>query len=833
MEYAAHFKDDRVHTNIQAIAHEGQSLVEHLQNTATLAGNHANKIGMKEYGELLGLLHDLGKYSNDFQKYILNAIKQNDPDFDPDEDEDYENPGDQRGKIDHSTAGAQLFLELNQKSNVHKILGQILTLCLVSHHSGLIDCLKTDNQGTWDCYSKRIAKVDIKTHKSECCDKIDQELLEQIKSKVNTNEFARPFLEMCKSIIADSPNKNPTSTIVQFQIGLLTRFLFSCLIDADRQDSADSENHKLKVMRQQGEYRSWVTLIERLENRYKQFSIRNNVDTIRKDIAEHCLKASNKNRGLFTLTVPTGGGKTLASLRFALHHTKKHGLDRIIYVIPFTSIIDQNAQVVREILEPDDSLIDKGKIVLENHSNIGAEKQSWKEKLLTENWDAPVVYTTMVQLLETLFGAGTRGARRMHQLANSVIIFDEIQTLPIKCVHMFNNAINFLVNQCGSSVVLCTATQPLLGEVNKQKGSLNLTNDNEIMPDVAKLFAELKRVSVEDLRTPTGWSYQEIAELSVKQINEMGSCLVIVNTKKAARSIFEQVSPLGFEIFHLSTGMCPAHRKEVLNEIRIKLNNREPILCISTQLIEAGVDVDFGAVIRMLAGLDSIAQAAGRCNRNGERETGKVLIVNPSEEKLDCLVDISVGKEKSNRVLDDFKKDEAKYCNDRISPKMLDWYYQNYFYERQQAMDYPIEYIRNDTMLNLLSANSMAVAEFGRINRTMPVIDLKQSFMTAAKLFKSIDAPTQSVIVQYGEKGKEVVNKLCSAFDLEKQYSLIKEAQQYSVNLFPHEYKKLVDQNALHTVQEGTEIFYLDNKYYSTKFGISLEPVNSEELLYV
>ena len=306
--------------------------------------------------------------------------------------------------------------------------------------------------------------------------------------------------------------------------------------------------------------------------------------------------------------------------------------------------------------------------------------------------------------------------------------------------------------------------------------------------------------------------YPEIAAFAVKQVKANGSCLVVVNMKKAARIIFEEAKKDGLEVFHLSTGMCPAHRKQVLKTIRQKLDDKEPILCVSTQLIEAGVDVDFRSVIRMLAGLDSIAQAAGRCNRHGSPEIGNVFIVNPVEENLDYLKDIAVGKEKSNRVLDDYKSNPSKYDSDIIGPKMLEWYYQNYFYERKDVMDYPVNANRNDTLLNLLSCNSNAVADFRRANRTMPAINLRQSFMTAAKLFKSIDAPTRSVIVRYGDEGKELVNQLCSAFEVEKQYALIKKAQQYSVNLFPYEFEKLAEQNALYRVQEETEIFYLDDR---------------------
>jgi CRISPR-associated endonuclease/helicase Cas3 len=817
------------------IAHQDQELYEHLEGVAQLAKINTQKIGMGKYGELLGLLHDFGKYSAEFQKYIKDALKKNDPWFNPDEDEEFEDPTGRRGRIDHSTAGAQYLSNMCGVSSAHRILCQVLSLCLVSHHSGLIDCLKTDNQGTTDSYSKRLSKDDKKTHRTECAKNADKHIRNQIDAILADKSFTKPLEEMCRNIIVKSPGKNPQSVIAQFQLGLLMRFLFSALIDADRQDTADSEKPKNVRHRLQGKYQPWGKLIERLENKYKSFEIKNRVDEIRQEISKHCLHAAKRPSGLLTLTVPTGGGKTLASLRFALHHTQEHDMDRIIYVIPFTSIIDQNARVAREILEPKECPEDAGKIVLEHHSNIGADAQSWKEKLLTENWDAPVVFTTMVQFLEALFGAGTRGARRMHQLAKAVIIFDEIQTLPIKCVHLFNNAINFLVDHCGSTVVLCTATQPLLNQVDENKGSLNLSAKNELMPNVGKLFDDLKRVNVYDCRKSPGWTYPEVSALTVEQVKKNGSCLVIVNMKKAARIIFEEVKKEEIEAFYLTTGMCPAHRKQVLKTIRQKLDDQEPILCVSTQLIEAGVDVSFQSVIRMLAGLDSIAQAAGRCNRHGGAETGCVFIVNPIEENLQYLKDIAVGKEKSNRVLDDFKSAPSDYGNDVIGPVTLKWYYENYFYARKDMMAYPVHASRDDTLLEMLSSNEKAVCEFGRSHKIMPSINLCQSFMTAAKLFRSIDAPTRSVLIRYedkeirGDDGKSLVNQLCSAFEVEKQYALIKKAQQYSVNLFPYEFEKLAEQNALYPVQEGTEIFYLDNRYYSKITGIALEPVTQEE----
>ncbi|PKO57596.1 MAG: CRISPR-associated helicase/endonuclease Cas3, partial [Betaproteobacteria bacterium HGW-Betaproteobacteria-18] len=338
------------------------------------------------------------------------------------------------------------------------------------------------------------------------------------------------------------------------------------------------------------------------------FTPRYPVDHLRADISRHCLDAAPRECGIYTLTVPTGGGKTLASLRFALHHARAHDLDRVIYVIPYTSIIDQNADVVRQILEPGG--VEPGSVVLEHHSNLTPEKQNWRSKILSENWDAPVVYTTTVQLLETLFGAGTRGARRMHQLARAVLIFDEIQSLPVNCVHLFNNAMNFLADHCGSTAVLCTATQPLLDQVEASKGAIRILPGRELMPDKHRLFDELNRVEVLNLCKPGGWSQDETVALSREQISDSGSCLVIVNTKKAAQVLYRLCQgDIEARVFHLSTNMCPAHRKAILDTVRARLDQELPTLCFSTQLIEAGVDVDFGAVIRYAAGLDSIAQA--------------------------------------------------------------------------------------------------------------------------------------------------------------------------------------------------------------------------------
>jgi CRISPR-associated endonuclease/helicase Cas3 len=819
--------------HVRHVSGDTQSLEQHLKGVSALAQGFASKKGLGLAGELVGLLHDLGKYSQEFQNYLKSATGL----LNPDEDDAFVDAKGLKGKVDHSSAGAQLvWTELSKQGQLGQVVGQILALCIASHHSGLIDCLtSSSSEPVTNSFLRRMRKPGEKTHLEEVQTNADAKVMERFRSILVDKLLIQSLKKSINDINQCAPdrheNPNPRKSIVaQFQTGLLVRFIFSCLIDADRVDTADFEKPNEAAFRLQGRYATWEKLIRRLESHLSKFTPRHPIDKLRNEISNHCLEAASLKKGVYTLTVPTGGGKTLASLRFAVHHARNHGMDRVVYVIPFTSIIDQNADVTRKILEPSSSPDDLGRIVLEHHSNLEPAMMGWKQKILADNWDAPIIYTTSVQFLETLFGAGTRGARRMHQLANAVIIFDEIQTLPIKCVHLFNNAVNFLVEQCGSTVVLCTATQPLLSQVDPKKGAIPNHGKCEIMPDVKGLFENLKRVKVEYTRKPEGWQEKDIAELALNEAHRAGSCLVVVNTKKAAKGLFRCLDGnVGVPTYHLSTSMCPIHRREVLSDIRIRLDAGQPTLCISTQLIEAGVDIDFGAVIRFAAGLDSIAQAAGRCNRNGTREMGVVHVVNPAGEDLEYLEDIRIGREKTDRVFDDFRDNPDAYDNNLIGPKAIEWYYKNYFFDRQDEMGYRISSDligRDDTLLNLLSINSLA-------HDNSSDNYLRQSFMAAAKAFRALDAPTRGVIVQYGKVGRDLVAEICSAFEVEKQFKLLRRAQQFTVNLFPHEFRKLEEQDALTEVQQGTEIYYLNERYYSKDFGLATEPVTDEEFLHV
>jgi CRISPR-associated endonuclease/helicase Cas3 len=379
------------------------------------------------------------------------------------------------------------------------------------------------------------------------------------------------------------------------------------------------------------------------------------------------------------------------------------------------------------------------------------------------------------------------------------------------------------VDHAGTTAVLCTATQPLLDNLRfPEKGQLNIPAKNELVDNMAHVFEQLQRVEiVNKIRPGCGWSDREICELAVSQMSSKGNCLVIVNTKKWARKLYDNCAAKVGEknVFHLSTSLCPAHRQEVLAQVRNRLDTGRPVLCISTQLIEAGVDIDFNAVIRFLAGLDSIAQAAGRCNRNGNRSISQVYVINPADESIENMDDIKIGRDKALRIFSECKEGEL------LHPEVMAQYFSYYFYERSQIMDYPLtpkQAGRNDTLLNLLSLNSR------NIGRTQAG-QLRQSFKTAGKAFKAIDAPTKPVIVQYGE-GKDIVAELCGAFEPAQAYQLLKQAQKFSVNVFPNVWKQLLQAKAVFSIQ-GEELYFLDEQYYSKKFGLATEVVNDMSTL--
>ncbi len=539
-----------------------QPLAGHLYAVGQLAAQRASRFGAAPWGEAVGLLHDLGKYTVPFQRRLEGSPE----------------------RVDHSTAGAHIAIEKYPQ------LGHLLAYLIAGHHAGLAN---------------------------------GRDVGERTPLKYRLEADLPPLEPLWQQEIALPPNLLPPAHFQQrrdrafFQYAFFARMLFSCLVDAD---FIDTENfyavHEKGVPHARGGGPPLGALRNALDHRLDTFKADSDVNRLRGEILSHVRAQAELPPGRFLLTVPTGGGKTLASLAFALDHAITYGMDRVIYVIPFTSIVEQNAAVFR------DALGEHGEAaVLEHHSAFDTGNQRDRhsiDKLRrdSENWDAPIIVTTAVQFFESLFAAKTSRCRKLHNIANSVVILDEAQTMPLPLLRPSVAALDELALNYRTSVVLCTATQPALAETDDPGSSFQggLRNLRELAPEPERLYRQLERVHVRHVGT--------LADEELRnELLATDQVLCIVNNRRHARALYESIADQP-GAYHLTTSMYAVHRRRVLVEIRQALKTGQPCRVVSTSLIEAGVDVDFPRVLRAEAGLDSIAQAAGRCNREGKRAVG-------------------------------------------------------------------------------------------------------------------------------------------------------------------------------------------------------------------
>lgn len=556
---------------------EFQELVQHLLNTAELSSKFSKEFDNSVWGYLIGLWHDLGKYSDDFQEYIrVNS--------------GYEEDDQKRPKTDHTSAGAILAKEILQG------LWPPVAYCIAGHHAGLLNWLP--DIGVSGDLSHRLGK---------------HEYLDKIRSKISDEVLRKRAL-----------NTPAGKTIDPQQIHLWIRILFSCLVDADFLDTESFMNPEASARR--GNYQPINILSEAFTKHMAKLATDakpTEINKIRKRILQECIVAGKLEPGFFSITVPTGGGKTLSSMAWALEHAIKHNKRRIIFAIPYTSIIAQTAEVYRNIFGDEN--------VIEHHSNLDEDIDSQDRKLASENWDAPIIVTTNVQLFESLYANKTSRCRKLHNLANSIIILDEAQMLPPEYLKPILSVLKGLVEYFGVSVMFSTATQPALtgrigGSGRYSFEGIPHEKVREVVNDISSLSKELERVKIE---MPENINETKSWESVAFELEQHEQILCVVNTRRQCRELYKLI-PEG--TIHLSRLMCSAHIMDCIRLIKSRLKDDQPVRVVSTQLIEAGVDIDFPVVYRALAGLDSIAQCAGRCNREGSMNksgnlgTAKVFI---------------------------------------------------------------------------------------------------------------------------------------------------------------------------------------------------------------
>ena len=705
-------------------------LDDHLRGVAALAEGFAAAFDAGDWAKLAGLWHDLGKYRPAFQRYIRGASGY---------DAHIEAPG----KVDHSTTGALHAMERM------KGLGRILAYLIAGHHAGLPDWQSAEAPASSLAY--RLKQTDLLTE------------------------------ALAQSPPADILNAPlPTSNPDRRDHALWIRLLFSCLVDADFLDTEQFMAPEKFGLR--GQYPPLAELEPRFEAYMAALAAQADdtpVNRMRAVVLDRCRNAAEQTPGLFSLTVPTGGGKTLASLAFALRHARRHGKRRILYVIPYTSIIEQTADVFRSVFGED--------AVLEHHSNLDSEQETPRSRLACENWDASLIVTTNVQFFESLFAARPSRTRKLHNILDSVVILDEAQLLPPDFLTPVLGAIRELSRHYGISFVLCTATQPALAS---QRGFDwwfdGLGDVREIVGDTAavgELHEQLRRVEVAlpaDLRAPISW------EALAADLEAHPRALCIVDRRDDAR-LLHGLLPAG--TVHLSGLMCGQHRAEAIAAIKQRLAAGEPLRVVSTQLVEAGVDLDFPVVYRALAGLDSIAQAAGRCNREGRlANLGRVVVFVPPTEP---------PKGHLRQARDAGRQLLLRRPPDPLAPELVNEYFQS-LYWRKGA-----ERLDCKEIMTLLKNNNRF--EF--------------SFRTAAERFQLIPETQTPVIVRYGDSERLLARLARAGDDLDRK--TLRQLQRYVVNIPRRIHQRLLTDGAIEERRPG--VYVQVAPLYDPEIGLRIE----------
>ena len=793
MDYIAH---------INEYSGEKQTVADHCRNTACIAAMKLKDCGFEKTAYLAGLLHDFGKYTEKFREYIIDAAMGKNV---------------VRGSVNHTFAGVRYILDKYHNKNsigVEDILAEIIAFVIGSHH-GIFDIIGEDSDKNGFAYRQRKDDIDYdEANKNFLCNCATENEIERlfVCSRKELVDFTTKIKKLCQD------RGSLGRSEMYFYYGALCRLILSAVVEGDRKDTAEFMQIKPQSIIES--IVDWKCLCDRLENKLGNLKGDTPIAEARQEISKSCALAAEKEDGIYRLNVPTGGGKTLSSLRYALAHAAKFKKKRIIFTMPLLSIIEQNAAVIKEFLD------DNGEIVLEHHSNVMLSKEGEeldRHELLIENWNAPIIVTTMVQILYTFFKDKMCAVRRFHTLCDSVLVIDEVQTVPFKMLSLFDLVCNFLTKICNCTIVLCSATQPCFEKAVHPicPAPLELIN---LSADLLKVFDRVKLHNVGMMD-----KYQ-IADFGKMQLDDKRSILIICNTKKEAAEIFsELVEEMddNIEAVFLSASLCTVHRHDVIDKLRLALQKEKKVLCVSTQVIEAGVDISFDCVIRLYAGMDNIIQAAGRCNRNGENNAfAPVYIVDYIGENLAHLPEIKAGKDATIELLAEFERDAGLYSDNLMSDEAIGFYYRKLFASMKQG--YQDFYKRNkDLYVYKLFADN-----FDNNGKWWRKYFLQNSLKTGGKEFEVFENDAVDVIVPYNE-GKKVIEDICSdkaKYDMAYLMHCLDMAKGYTVSLFKYNVETLQREGGLIVIGEG-RIFVLDQRYYDDNFGVMTEPKTVAEFI--
>ncbi|MDO4281004.1 MAG: CRISPR-associated helicase Cas3' [Peptococcaceae bacterium] len=778
MEFYAHKR--KVADDVQ-----WQLLSDHCRHTAKYAADCLQGIGLEKAGYLAGLIHDMGKFKQRFQNYLAEG-----------------NPK-ERGKVNHTFAGCRYMLEHyhgEQATSLTDLAAELVAYAAGAHH-GLFDCVDLDG---------RLGFEHRRTKEGIHYDESFRNFLDECAS---AEELDGLFKAASREIGAVTEKVRPLLTgdgeaqfqAFSFYLGLLARLLLSAVIEGDRRDTAEFMAGEIKP----DVVVDWQAQLAQMESKLANFALDTEIRQARMAISDQCRAAADASGGILRLNVPTGSGKTLSALRFALAHAARHGKKRLIFVTPLLSILDQNADEIRKYIDNDE-------IILEHHSNVVQPERKADEldlrELAVESWQASVIITTLVQFLNTLFLGKTTSVRRFQALCDAVVVIDEVQTVPRHMLSLFNLAVNFLSSVCGTTFLLCSATQPCFEQA--QHPMLEAVRD--LVPYEDALWQPFRRTTICNARSRP---LEEMPAFLENLLAEANHLLVVCNTKREAETIFKALSWHANHCYHLSASMCMQHRQDTLKAMREALTREdESLICVATQVIEAGVDISFDCVVRLMAGLDNVIQAAGRCNRNGEQEgLAPVYVVECAGEKLAMLKEIQQGKDATGALVERYKKDPAAFAGDLGSDASVAWYYRKLFANMKQSgansQDFPLKEERT-SIFSLLSTNRAPQDEI-----LQKKYMLTQAFSHAGARFEVFDDSTIDVIVPYGE-GATLIDELYGIRedDIASLKAWQEKAKPYTIAIYEYQRKALGSR-----LQMQNGVYYISADAYDNDTGFTSE----------
>lgn len=730
---------------------EYEPLTNHLYGTANKTTERCSKFGARAWGKILGLFHDMGKACQDFQQKIQGLDI----------------------SVDHPAHGAQYIINKLGENNP---IARVLSFVICGHHGGIPDALSGQGEGQHESLHQRLTKE-----------------IPHISTE-HVREFDREFKKLKVSRL-----RLPKGAFRRF---MFIKMLFSSLVDSDRLDAEKYGSPEKSALR--GKYDSLSCLYKRLKKHLKNLAKEaepTELNKLRAKVQKESLKAGfcwwdprTWFRGFFTMTVPTGGAKTLASMAFALRHATRLGFKRVIYIIPYTSIIEQNAEEFRKILDPEPG---PKRNVIEHHCNLDKDKVYGQgqsddrahQGLAAENWDAPVVITTNVQFFESLFNHKASRCRRLHNIINSVIVMDEAHLLPSRLLKPCVRALQELVKNYGCSVVFCTATQP--GIMKSNGIGWGLKKAREIAKNPPELYRKLERVRI-DFRPQIKYDNQ-LAHL----LRGQTAVLCVLNLRQHARLMYEDIKDSG-NVYHLSTLMCAAHRTKVIEEIKERLEHKLPCRVVSTQLVECGVCLDFPVVVRNWGSVASIVQSGGRCNREGKLPEGRLIVV---------MIPLTLGI----KTKDDFQR-QAEYIAKRylekgknlLDSKVAEEAFCDLYRDLEDALDKPTPRGGRKNVKPILKI----------IEDTCDTRKMIVPFEQIGKTFRIIETSTESIIVPYDDKAISLIEQLRQDPD---NFHITRALQRYTVQAYPNEIAK-VD----HAIDYSVEPYRIldDMSVYDEKVGL-------------